>query len=105
MIVTGALRLDGTMIPRRVNRMFDERGEPRERRGAMGGKATIEWRGAAQSVHVVNVSASGAMVLWSKIPHIGEPVAFQQPGRAPLEGVIRWVRDGRVGIHFTVIGE
>ncbi len=103
--MTGGLRLDGTMIPRRVKRMFDQRGEPRERRGAMGSKATIDWRGTPQAVLVANISASGAMVLWSKIPHIGEPVVLRQAGEAPHEGVIRWVREGRVGIHFTVTGK
>ena len=86
------------MIPRSVKRMFDERGEPREEAGAM---ALIEWRGKSLAVGLANVSPSGAMVICSKIPHIGEAMALQLPDRAALPGVVCWVRDGRIGIHFT----
>jgi len=86
------------MIPRRVKRMFDERGEPREMGSAA---ASVEWRGKSLAVGLVNVSPSGAMVICSKIPHIGEAMALQLADRHPVPGVVRWVRDGRIGIHFT----
>ena len=85
------------MIPRSVKRMFDERRDPRDTAGAA---ALVEWRGASLAVAVANISPSGAMVIWSEIPHIGERVALQLADRAPLPGVVRWVRDGRIGIHF-----
>ena len=86
------------MIPRRVKRMFDERGEPRVEAGAT---ALIDWRGKSLAVGLANVSASGAMVICNKIPHIGEAMALQLPDRAAVPGVVRWVRDGRIGIHFV----
>ena len=78
--------------------MFDERGEPRE---AAAASALIEWRGASLAVGLANISPSGAMVVCSEIPHIGEAIALQMPDRAPVPGVVRWVRDGRIGIHFA----
>ena len=86
------------MIPRSVRRMFDERGEPREQASDV---ATIKWRGASLAVELVNVSASGAMVLCGEIPHIGETIALQLRDRRSASGVVSWVRDGHIGIHFT----
>jgi PilZ domain len=96
--VTAAFRLDGSMIPRSVKRMFDERAEPREEAGA---SATFEWRGRSIAVELTNVSTSGAMVICDKIPHIGETVALHLPDHEPAAGVVTWVRDGRIGIHFA----
>lgn len=91
------LRLDGTMIPRRVKRLFDQRGEPRQ---AGPVTALFDWRGASLTVRLANLSPSGAMLVCSEIPHIGEAVALHLPDRAPMSAVVRWVRDGRIGIHF-----
>ena len=91
------LRLDGTMIPRRVKRMFDQRGEPR---AAQAVTASLTWRGAPLTVRIANLSPSGAMLMCREIPYIGEVVALNLPDEAPMSAVIRWVRDGAIGIHF-----
>ncbi len=96
--MTAGLSLKGNMIPRSVKRTFDERGEPREDGGIC---ALMEWRGESLSVGLANISASGAMVICDQIPHIGEELTLQLPDLAPLPAVVRWVRDGRIGIHFT----
>jgi hypothetical protein len=98
--VSERLRLDGTMIPRSVKRMFDQRDEPRA-----DGDATVLliWRGATLAVPLVNLSPSGAMVSCGEIPHIGEAVALQLPDRPPTAGVVRWVRDGRIGVNFAML--
>ena len=87
------------MIPRSVKRMFDERGEPRADGNAM---VLLEWRGTALAVRLVNLSPSGAMVSCREIPHIGEAVALQLPDRPAIAGVVRWVRDGRIGVQFAM---
>ena len=86
------------MITRSVRRMFDERGEPREQASDL---ATIKWRGDSLAVALVNVSPSGAMVLCGEIPHIGETVAFELSDGRSASGVVSWVRDGHIGIHFA----
>ena len=96
--MTAGHRLDGSMIPRSVKRMFDGRGEWRKAGDA---SVVIEWRGVSLPVGLVNVSPSGAMVICSEIPHIGEKIALQMADRALLPGVVCWVRDGRIGIHFS----
>ena len=91
------LRLDGTMIPRRVKRLFDQRAEPRL---AVPASADLHWRGAASEVGLANISASGAMIESPATPHIGEQVTLALVGEAPVRAVVRWVRDGRIGLHF-----
>lgn len=95
--MSAGLRLEGSMIARSVKRMFDERGEPRDAAGVSG---ILEWRGKAMIVGLVNVSPSGAIVICDEVPHIGETVTLQLADHAPVASAVRWVRDGRIGIHF-----
>jgi len=91
--------LDGGMIPRTVKRMFDERGE--ERIEANSQTAVLLHRGQKHVVRIVNLSSSGAMVIFSAMPHIGEEVALQLLGRDAIQGHVMWVRDGKIGMNFT----
>lgn len=90
--------LDGSMIPRTVKRMLDERSE--ERVTASSQTAVMEFRGRKHVVRLVNTSSSGAMVIFSLVPHIGEQVSLQLLDRGQVYAQVRWVRDGRVGISF-----
>lgn len=91
--------LDGGIIPRTVKRMFDERNE--ERVDAESKTAVLGFRGDAHVVRLVNLSDSGAMVIFSETPHIGEAVTLQLLDRGEVSAVVRWVRDGRIGINFA----
>ena len=95
--------LDGGMIPRSVKRMFDERAEERFEANAQ--TATMEFRGRKHVVRLVNTSPSGAMVIFSLVPHIGEQVSFELPDRGQVFAMVRWVRDGRIGISFDDTAE
>lgn len=91
--------LDGKMIPRRVKRMFDQRGE---RRGDGHGVMThMRWRDRTIEVRLANLSASGAMVVCDEMPHIGELVVLDLPDRGAWPGEAKWIKDGCVGIHFA----
>ena len=91
--------LDGGMIPRTVKRMFDERCEERVQRNPE--TAVLTHRGRAHDVHLVNLSQSGAMVIFSGMPHIGEAVSLQLLGHDAIEAQVKWVRDGRIGLNFA----
>lgn len=95
--MSASFKLDGKMIPRRVKRMFDERSEPRSDART---RATMEHGGRRHDVAVVNISRSGAMVIFGRVPHIGDKVTLDVTGHGPLAGEVRWVRDGRVGVTF-----
>ncbi|HUE80353.1 MAG TPA: PilZ domain-containing protein [Sphingomicrobium sp.] len=90
--------LDGKMIPRTVKRMLDERSE--ERVTASSQTAAMEFRGRKHVVRLVNTSPSGAMVIFSQVPHIGEQVSLQLVDEGQVYAKVRWVRDGRIGISF-----
>jgi hypothetical protein len=83
--------------------MFDERHE--ERVDAVSQTAVLGFRGRRHVVRLLNVSRSGAMVIFADMPHIGEEVALQLLERNEVLGHIRWVRDGRIGIHFATLLE
>jgi hypothetical protein len=87
------------MIPRTVKRMFDERSE--ERILADSQTAVLLHRGRKHVVRLVNVSSSGAMVIFSAMPHIGEEVTLQLLGRDAIKGHVMWVREGRIGVNFA----
>ena len=94
----GKFSLDGTMIPRTVRRMFDERSELRT--SAESQTAAMSFRGRKHVVRLINVSPSGAMMVFPLVPHIGEEVTVQLLGRRPVLAHVRWVRDGKIGINF-----
>ena len=100
MTVGARFSLDGGMIPRTVKRVFDERGE--ERHTPESQTAVLLHRGRKHVVRLVNISSSGAMVIFAVMPHIGESVTLQLLGRDPIEGYVKWVREGRIGVNFAV---
>lgn len=91
--------LDGAMIPRNEQRSIDERAEPR--RTAVSNTAVLEFRGRKHVVQLINISPSGAMVLFPHIPNIGERLPLQLLERGVVMAQVRWVRDGRIGLSFT----
>jgi hypothetical protein len=60
----------------------------------------MEFRGRKHVVRLVNTSPSGAMVIFPQVPHIGEQVTLQLLDRGQVFAMVRWVRDGRIGISF-----
>ena len=97
--MSGKFGLDGGMIPRTVRRVFDERGEPREQAPSQTG--VLAHRGRNHVVRIVNLSNSGAMVIFPILPHIGEAVTLQLLDWGQVSGHVRWVRDGKIGINFA----
>ncbi len=95
--------LDGSMIPRTEKRSTDERTEVRY--PSLSSTAVLEFRGRKHVVRLVNVSSSGAMVIFAQVPNIGERLLLQVLDRGPVWAQVRWVRDGRIGVSFTATGE
>jgi hypothetical protein len=87
------------MIPRSVKRMFDERTE--ERLDADSQTVILSLRGRNHIVSLINLSKSGAMVRFTCEAHIGESVSLQMLDRGTIDGQVRWLRDGRMGVYFT----
>jgi hypothetical protein len=96
--VASDFSLDGGMIPRSAARSIDERAELRH--AAVSGTAVVEFRGRRHVVRLVNVSASGAMMIFPYVPHIGESVRIQLLDRSPTAAQVIWAKEGRVGLSF-----
>ncbi len=86
------------MIPRTSRRTIDERDELR--RSAVSSTAVLEFRGRRHVVRLINVSASGAMVVFPHLPNIGERMSLQLLDQGIVPAQVRWVKDGRVGLSF-----
>jgi len=97
--VASSIFLDGSMIPRTEQRTIDERLEARH--AAISSTAVLEFRGRKHVVRLVNISGSGAMVIFPHIPNIGERLALQLLDRGLVSAQVRWVKDGRIGLSFA----
>lgn len=93
------LSLDGGMIPRTSERNIDERSELR--RAAVSGTAVLDYRGRRHVVRLVNISSSGAMIIFPHVPHIGEAVMIQLLDRGHTPAQVIWAKAGRVGLSFV----
>jgi hypothetical protein len=91
--------LDGSMIPRSEARSIDERGEVRH--PSASSTAVLEFRGRKHVVRLINVSPSGAMVIFPQMPNIGERLHLQLLDRGTVWAQVRWVKDGRIGVSFA----
>ena len=87
------------MIPRTAARTIDEREEPRH--AAVSSTAVLDFRGRKHVVRLINISSSGAMVIFPHIPNIGERLALQLLDQGLVSSQVRWVKDGRIGLSFT----
>ena len=91
--------LDGSMIPRSEKRAIDERAELRHASASSTG--VLEFRGRRHVVRLVNISGSGAMVIFPHTPNIGERLLLQVLDRGAVWAQVRWVKDGRIGLSFA----
>jgi hypothetical protein len=97
--VASSFALDGSMIPRTEKRRVDERTEPR--RPAVSSTGVLAFRGRKHVVQLINVSKSGAMVIFPHVPNIGERLPLQLIDHGFVSAQVRWVKDGRVGLSFA----
>ena len=91
--------LHGSMVPRTTTRRIDERSEPRTQ--VQSQTAVLELRGRRHDVQLVNISQLGAMLIFSLIPNIGEPISVELIGRGQVDGHVCWVKGGKIGITFA----
>jgi len=93
-----ALKLAGDLIPRVQRQIFDQRSE--ERHSGLVDRAVIFFRGEEYVVPVINISSRGTMIESEITPRIGETVVIQFDRCSPIQGFVRWVRQGRLGVNF-----
>jgi hypothetical protein len=86
-------------IKREEARVTDQRLEDRHYGAAE--RSTIVFRRRRLEVDVVNVSSRGAMIAAAIEPRIGEKIDIQFSDSNRTRCVVRWIRDGRIGLEFV----
>ena len=84
-------------VPRNLMRE-EQRCEPRQPAG--GQHAVLFLCGQANPARVINISVQGAMLETAASPNLDEHVVVAFEGCTPIHASVRWVKDGRIGLHF-----
>lgn len=87
------------MIPRTQRRSVDQRAETRHK--GLVDDAVLSIGGREMLVRVIDIGTEGAMVTPAPLLRIGQKVVLRLVGDLRVPGVVRWIRDGRLGINFT----
>ena len=98
--------LTAIAVKREESRLTNQRREERHRNVLE--SATVYFRRRRHEVPVINVSSGGVMVEADIEPWIGESVEIQFSDCNRTKCVVRWIREGRMGLEFneetTIIG-
>jgi PilZ domain len=86
-------------IKREAARVTDQRLE--DRHFGVLERSTIVFRRRRHEVDVVNVSSRGAMIVADIEPRIGEKIDIHFADSNRTRCVVRWIRDGRIGLEFV----
>jgi hypothetical protein len=86
-------------IKREEARVTDQRLE--DRHFGVVERSTIVFRRRRREVGVVNVSSRGAMIVADIEPRIGEQLDIQFSGDNRTRCIVRWIREGRIGLEFV----
>jgi hypothetical protein len=85
-------------IPREERRVTNQRRE--DRHWGVVDRAMIVFRRKKLLVKVINISSGGIMIESEIVPRIGEAVAVEFEGFDRLQGIVRWVKQGRIGLDL-----
>lgn len=88
-----------TAISDGLRRLLDQREEQRDDVEAR--TAVLNHCGHRHVVRVVNLSSSGAMIVFSGDLAMGDELSLQLLDHGSVTAQVRWVRDGRVGVSFA----
>ncbi|HEX9931679.1 MAG TPA: PilZ domain-containing protein [Allosphingosinicella sp.] len=90
--------LTALRIAREERRATNQRRE--DRHWGVVDRAILVFRRKKLLVKVVNVSSSGIMIEADIVPRIGEAVGVEFEGFNRLQGVVRWIKQGRIGLDL-----
>ncbi len=91
--------LGRVIVPRSETRRGNHRGGDRHR--LTGEKAFANWAGKSHQVEVINLSSGGAMIRADFAPHLWDMVELRLGEGPGLEGAVRWLKDGCIGLEFA----
>ena len=91
--------LQSVAVPREVHRANNGRGEDRHR--LTDERACVTHNGRTLDVELINLSGGGAMIAADFEPMLWDHVELNLGNHGRIECVVRWIRDGRIGLEFA----
>ncbi|GAA4742509.1 hypothetical protein GCM10023264_04560 [Sphingomonas daechungensis] len=91
--------LGSVRVPRAETRRGNHRGVNRHRLDSE--SAMLLFKGEPRPVEVVNLSSGGAMLRCDITPRLWDLVELQLGEGLGLEGAVRWIKDGAIGVEFA----
>ncbi|HET7708144.1 MAG TPA: PilZ domain-containing protein [Sphingomicrobium sp.] len=91
--------LTSVAIPRAEARLNDSRDGDRHRLNDE--KVTVKLGRKSHKVELVNLSGGGAMIEGDLEPNLWDRVELHLGDDAILECVVRWIKNGRIGLEFS----
>ncbi|HEX8526944.1 MAG TPA: PilZ domain-containing protein [Allosphingosinicella sp.] len=85
-------------IERGERRSTDQRAE--DRHWGVVERAMLVFRRKRRLVRVINLSTGGMTIECEIMPRIGELVGIEFEGFDPVDGIVRWVKQGRIGLDL-----
>lgn len=86
-----------------ISREEARRNDAREqdRLPAHGQRCRVTYRGRDAEVEIVNLSGGGAMIETAMQPNLAERLDLHLGEDGTVEGIVRWVKGGRIGLEFA----
>ena len=91
--------LQSVAVPREVHRANNGRGEDRHR--LTDERALVTHNGSTLDVELINLSGGGAMIAGEFEPMLWDHVDLNLGNHGMIECVVRWIREGRIGLEFA----
>ena len=91
--------LHSVSVARETRQRSDSRGEDRHR--LSGERARVSHDGKDHEVELINLSGGGAMIAAGFEPMLWDAVEMHLGEHGTIECVVRWIRDGRIGLEFA----
>lgn len=91
--------LQSVSVPREAHRANNGRGEDRHR--LTDERALVTHNGRKLDVELINLSGGGAMIAGDFEPMLWDHVEVYLGNHGMIECVVRWIRDGRIGLEFA----
>jgi hypothetical protein len=93
----GEASLCAIRISRSAARTVNQR---REARRDSEQTVAMDFRGEEVGAALINISTTGAKIRADIEPVIGEPIELAFPSGDRIDGVVRWIRQGCIGVEF-----
>lgn len=91
--------LTAVKVTRQEARTTDTRGDDRHRLSGQTVAAIL--RGKRREVELINLSGGGAMIAGKLAAQLWERIDLDFGETGCIEAVVRWVKDGRIGLEFA----